>query len=118
MSQEFILINIDKTRNYLLEKIEQNELMSKNHKKVYTTPNCYKHLLILASKSTGCISISAFASLLGIFIEITSSAIGLKICAISAGIKKHKSTVNKKKTKYDNLVILFSLFVKRCYCIV
>ena len=102
MSQEFILINIDKTRIYLLEKIEQNELMSKNHKNVCTTPNCYEHLLILASKSTGCISISAFASLLGIFIEITSSPIGLKICAISAGIKKHKSTVNKKKTKYDS----------------
>ena len=37
---------------------------------------------------TGCVSISAFSSLVGIPIESTSSAIGLKICAITAGIKK------------------------------
>ena len=41
---------------------------------------------ILASTITGCISISAFASLLGIPIGFTSSAIGLKICAITTGI--------------------------------
>ena len=34
---------------------------------------------------TGCISISALASLLGIPIGITSSALGLKIYAITAG---------------------------------
>ena len=36
---------------------------------------------------TGCISVSAFASLLGISVAITSSAIGLKICAINSEIK-------------------------------
>ena len=34
MSQEFRLKNIDETRNYLLEEIKQNELMSRKHKKV------------------------------------------------------------------------------------
>ena len=52
---------------------------------------------ILASTITGCISISAFASLIGIPIGITSSAIGLKVCAITAGIKKYKSIIKKKK---------------------
>ena len=42
----------------------------------------------LALVVTECISISVFASLLGIPIGITSSAIGLKICAVAAGIKK------------------------------
>ena len=46
---------------------------------------------------TGCISISGFVSLLGIAIEITDSAIGLKICAIAAGIEKYKSIIKKKK---------------------
>ena len=46
------------------------------------------NFLVLASKVTGCISISAFTSLLGNPIGITSSAIGLKFCAIAAGIKK------------------------------
>ena len=33
ISQEFRLKNIDKTRNYFLKEIEQNELMNKKHKK-------------------------------------------------------------------------------------
>ena len=60
----------------------------------------------LASTITGCISISAFASLIGIPIGITSSAIGLKICAITAGIKKYKSTIKKIKKKHDIIVFL------------
>ena len=48
----------------------------------------YQHFLVLASTITGCISISDFASLLGIPIGITSSAIGLKICAMAAGTRK------------------------------
>ena len=31
MSQEFRLKNIDETRNYLLEEIKRNELMSRKH---------------------------------------------------------------------------------------
>ena len=72
--------------------------MSRNHKKVFTTLSYFKHFLILASAVTGCISISAFASLLGIPIGIASSEIGLKICAITAKvqgkqIKRYKSII-------------------------
>ena len=49
--------------------------MSRKHKKVGTTLNYIEYFLILASATT-CISISVFASLLGIPIGITSSAIG------------------------------------------
>ena len=52
---------------------------------------------MLAPKTTVCTSIFAFASLIGILIGITSSAIGLKICAITAGIKKYKSIIKKKE---------------------
>ena len=72
-------------------------MIRKKHKKVCTTLNYIEHFLILASTITGCISISAFASLIGIPIGITSSAIGLKICAITAGIKKYESIIKKKK---------------------
>ena len=51
--QEFRLKNIDETRNYLSEEINQNELMSKKHKKVYRVLNYIKHLLILISAVTG-----------------------------------------------------------------
>ena len=39
-------------------------------------------------------------------IGITSSAIGLKICAITARIKKYKSIIKKKKKKHDKIVLL------------
>ena len=80
ISQEFRLKNIEETRNYFIKEIYQNELMSKKHKKVCMTLNYIEHFLILASVITRCISTSAFASLLGILIGITSSAIGLNLC--------------------------------------
>ena len=89
--------NINKTRNYFLEEIEQNELMSEKQKKVCTTLDYFEHYLLLVSAVTGCISIYASVSLLDIPIGITSSAIGLKFCAIVAGIKMYKSIIKKKK---------------------
>ena len=46
ISQEFRLKNIDKTRNYFLEEIKQNELMSRKHKKVCTTLKYIEDFLI------------------------------------------------------------------------
>ena len=80
--------------------------MSRKHKKVCTTLNYIEHFFILATTITGCISISALASLIDIPIKITSSAIGLKFCAITAGIKKYQSIIKKKKTKHDKIVLL------------
>ena len=67
--------------------------MSKKYKKICTTLNYIEHFLILSSTITGCVSISSFDFLVGIAIAITSSAIGLKICAIIAGIKNYKSRI-------------------------
>ena len=80
ISQEFRLKNIDETRNYVTEKNNRNESMSKNHKKVCTNQNYIKHFLILDNTTTGCASISSFVSLVGIPIGITTSATGLKVC--------------------------------------
>ena len=62
ISQEFLLKNIDQTRNYFLEKIKQDEFISKKHKKICTTLNYIEQFPILAFAITGCISISAFPS--------------------------------------------------------
>ena len=105
MNQEFRFWKIDEIRNYILEEIKQNELMSRKHEKVCVTLNYIENFLILASAVTGCISLSAFSSLLGILIGITSSAIGLKMCAIAAGIKKYKSINKKKKKKHEKKVL-------------
>ena len=74
-------------------------MMSKKHKKVCQILNYIKHLLILVSAVIGCVSISAFDSLAGIFVGITFSAVGLKIFAITAGIKKIWSVIEKRKRR-------------------
>ena len=79
VSQELRSKSIYETRKYIIGEISRNKLMSKKHKKVCTTLNYIEHFLILATTITGCFSISAFASLVGIPIGITSSAIGLQI---------------------------------------
>ena len=71
-----------------------------------TTVDYIEHFLILEFALTGYISISAFASLLGIPIGIASSATGLKFFAVVAGIKKCKSIIKKKKKKHDKIVLL------------
>ena len=106
ISKEFRLKNIGETRNSFLEEIKQNEFLSKKDKRVCATVNYIEHFLVLASVITGCILFFAFASLIGIPIWITSSALGLKICAITTGIKKYKSTIKDKKKKHDKIVLL------------
>ena len=80
--------------------------MSKKHKKVCGTLNHIEHFIILGSTITGCVSISAFSSLVGILVGITSSATGFKICAITAGIKEYKSIIKEKKKKHDKIMLL------------
>ena len=58
--------------------------MSKKHKKVCKTLNYIEHLPILVS-------------LVGIPAGIASSGVGIKICAITAIIKKFKSIIKKKR---------------------
>ena len=52
------------------------------------------------------VSISGFASLVGVSVGIVNPAVGLKICVISARIKKYKSTIKKKWKKHDKIVLL------------
>ena len=106
ISQEFRLKNIYETKHYLIEEINQNESMSKKHKKICTTLISFEHFLILGSTITRCISVFAFASLVGIPLGIKSFAIGLKICAITAAIQKYKAIIKKKKKKNNKIVLL------------
>ena len=98
-NQEFRLKKIDGIRNYLIEEINRHKLMSKQNKNVCRVLNYLDQTLIVLSTVTGCASISAFASLVDIPIGIASSAIGLKMCVITARIKKYKSVNNKKRKR-------------------
>ena len=106
MNQEFRLKKTDVIRNYLIEGINRNEIMSKKHKNVCIVLDYIEHLLIEISGITGCGSISAFAYLIGISIGTTSSAISIKICVINAGIKNYKPINKKNKKEHDKIISL------------
>ena len=97
---------MDKTRNYFIKEIKQNELISKKHKKVCKILKYTEHLLILNSTVNKCVSIFALASLVDIPVDTTSSAITIKISVITAGIKKYKSIIKVKKKKHDKTELL------------
>ena len=68
-------------------------------------------MLILALTVTGCVLSSAFASLVCIPVGITSSAVVIKNCPITAVINKYKSIINKKKR--NNYKILLKTKVRK-----
>ena len=55
---------------------------------------------------TGCILTYTFDSLFLIPIGITNTAVELKICTITAGIKKYKSIIKENKQKRNTMVWL------------
>ena len=57
INQEYILKNIDERRNYFIKEINQNELMSKKHKKVFRVLNYIENLFLLVSTVIGYIYI-------------------------------------------------------------
>ena len=80
--------------------------MSDNCKKTCKYLSHVEHLLVLVSTATGFVLISAFASLVCVPVGITRSALGMKIRAITAEIKKYKLIIKKKKKKHDKIVLL------------
>ena len=78
--------------------------MSEKHKKCAKVLNYFKLILnfkllwtflVLVSAASRCVQISTFASLAGVPIGVASSAEGLKICAITAGIKKGLKSISQ-----------------------
>ena len=80
--------------------------MSKKYNKTSKHLNYVEHLLILVPAITSCVPISTFASLVCVSVGIATSAVGTKICAITAAIKKYWSIFKKKKKKHDKTVLL------------
>ena len=74
----------DKIRNYLVEKINHNELISKKHRKTCSTLNFIEHLLILALLDV--FPFSDFTSWFSVSLGIRTSAAELKICVVTTGI--------------------------------
>ena len=55
--------------------------------------------LFFVSAVSDCVTISAFDTLFGIPLDIASSAVGLKICAITAENRKDRLITKEKKER-------------------
>ena len=80
--------------------------MSEKHKNVCKPLNYFEHFLVFVSVVSVCASMSAFASLVGITVGITSFSVALKICAITAWIKTYKPVIKKKRKVHHRIVLL------------
>ena len=78
--------------------------MNKKLNNLFTALNYIKHSIILASVVTGCGSMSAFASVVGIPVGIGSSAVGLQNYSVTIGIKSINQKERKKqKTLWNSI---------------
>ena len=75
ISHKFRSNKIDGTRNYFIEEMKQNDLMSKKYKKVCMASMYVKQSLVLNFAVTLFVSIFTFFLLGGIPIRIVSSAV-------------------------------------------
>ena len=75
----------------------KTDLISGKLKKAHRYLDYVGNLLTLFSAIAGCVSNCAFSSLVWVLLEITSSAIGIKMCALTTGIKKYKSIIKKEE---------------------
>ena len=101
IGQKFRLKNIDKTKNYFVKEINQIELISKKHKSIFKGFNYIEHLLILVSTV-----LDAFPFLLLLLSQYSYRNYELKICVITAEIKKYKSIIKEKKKAHAKIVML------------
>ena len=99
ISQEFRLKNTNETRNYFIEEVNQTNWWVRNTKRVDPAFNYIEHPLILTFMVPGCVSISAFASLVDIPVGIASSLVELKTCAITTGIERYKYEKGRSMVK-------------------
>ena len=95
------------TRNYFVERIKHNYLISEKDENVCIDLNYTVNSLVSNYAITVCSSISPVALLVGIFIGVAASALGIAICALNSFIKNSKSIIKKKnERKYDKIILL------------
>ena len=80
--------------------------MSEKYKKTRKYLNYVENLLIFSSTNTGRVSTSAFVTLVCIPVCITSSAEGIQLCGMIAGVKKYNSIIKKNKMKHGKIALL------------
>ena len=105
-NQQFRLNKISEIEDYFFAEIKERELMSKKPSKIISFFDYFDKSLIVLSVTSGGVSITSFATVIGAPIGITSASLSLAFSLCTGLVKKLlKTTINKKK-KHNKIVML------------
>ena len=98
-NQQFWLNKINEIKNYFITEIKERELMSKRLSNYIASFDYFDKSLIVLSATSGSISITSFAAVIGTPVRIAIANLSLTF-SLSTGLGKEllETTGNKKKT--------------------
>ena len=103
---KFQLDEISKIDNYFIEAINQRKSCSKKLNKYVGAFDYIGKILIVLSATTGGVSISLFASIVGAPVGIASANFTLIFSLTTGTTKKLLNITRKKKEKHDKIIML------------
>ena len=104
--QQLRLNKINKIKYYLLGKIRERELISKNLSKYIASFKYFSKWLTFLSVVASSISIASFATLIGPPAGIVGASCGLTFPVTSGVVKKFLKTARNKKRKHNKIAML------------
>ena len=104
--QQFRLNRINEIKDYFIAEIKERELMSKNISKDIASVEYFDKSLIVLSITTGEISITSFATIIGAPVEMMSASCSLAFSITTGFVKKFLKTIRNKKKKHNKIVML------------
>ena len=104
--QQCRLNKINEIKDYFIAEIKERELMSKNISKYIASVEYFDKSLIVLSITTGEISITSFATIIGAPVEMMSASCSLAFSITTGFVKKFLKTIRNKKKKHNKIVML------------
>ena len=105
-NQQFRLNRINEIRDCFVAEIKEKELMSKRLSKHITSFDYFDKSLSILSITTGSVSITSFATVIGAPVGIVSVSFSLAFSISTGIIKKLLKTTRNKKKKHSKIVML------------
>ena len=105
-NQQFRLNKISKIEDYFIPEIKEKDLISKNLRKYISLFDYFDKSLIVLSVTSGSISITSFATVIGIPIGITSASLSLAFSLCTGLVKKILKATRDKKKKHNKIIMI------------
>ena len=105
-NQQFRLNKFNEIENYSIAEIKEKELMRKRLNKYIASFDYFDKPLIVLSTTSGSISITSFATVIGTPIRIVSASLSLAFSLSTRLVKKLLKTTRNKKKKHNKSVML------------